>query len=521
MRDMNETVKPAGDSLDEDERWPRGEEGLRAALSEKDSDLQLTARLGKALLEKNEELRCEEEVLRAELHQCTETLAQVRYEALRNRESREAEWETRTAELEAELSRGRHDLAQQRRLNHQTVEAQEARAQQLGEENQKLLQELAGARERETRLTTELVRLRNEEHEWSRATRLYNVKEQTLQAELQLVCAQRESLQDQLKMVNEENEELREEVGQDQEHLFRLQKSEQKLQMQVVTLEEDLLEANNRLYLQNADSSGDNVDGRPNNVWGLSFLAETELFVCSQPEQEKQHIYSQLLLLCEQLKQDKSRDGETTGLPRISGNEPVSLHEDLTKGEESETQTSDSGSSESGMESTVGDDNPDSLRPLLDEIQGLLQALLDSAAMKAGEDSDELRRMHNNTDLDASDLLEELRIVRRERDDASEKKRAMEEEMERCQADMALLNSQLIEAIQQKVELSKELEAWQDDMHVLINMQLQEQYRRESIRTYPLPRMVSIPLSDPQQRKPASPPQAAGIKGFFFSFNKC
>ena len=50
-------------------------------------------------------------------------------------------------------------------------------------------------------------------------------------------------------------------------------------------MEEDLLEAKNQLNLQNADFSGDNVDGRPNNVRGLSFLAETELFVCSQREQ--------------------------------------------------------------------------------------------------------------------------------------------------------------------------------------------------------------------------------------------
>ena len=73
-----------------------------------------------------------------------QVLAQERYEAIRNQESREAEWEARIAELESELSRAHRDLDRQRRLGHQAVEAQEACAQQQGEENQKLLQELAG-----------------------------------------------------------------------------------------------------------------------------------------------------------------------------------------------------------------------------------------------------------------------------------------------------------------------------------------------------------------------------------------
>nr|XP_014341753.1 PREDICTED: bicaudal D-related protein 2-like [Latimeria chalumnae] len=41
------------------------------------------------------------------------------------------------------------------------------------------------------------------------------------------------------------------------------------------------------------------------------------------------------------------------------------------------------------------------------------------------------------------------------------------------------MNKQLLEAIQQKVKLSQELEAWQDDMQTVINQQLKAQQLKE------------------------------------------
>uniref|UniRef100_A0A8C8X8Z5 BICD family-like cargo adapter 1 n=2 Tax=Panthera TaxID=9688 RepID=A0A8C8X8Z5_PANLE len=48
--------------------------------------------------------------------------------------------------------------------------------------------------------------------------------------------------------------------------------------------------------------------------------------------------------------------------------------------------------------------------------------------------------------------------------------------------DMMSLNSQLLDAIQQKLNLSQQLEAWQDDMHRVIDRQLMDTRLKERSR---------------------------------------
>ncbi|KAJ8396449.1 hypothetical protein AAFF_G00017550 [Aldrovandia affinis] len=67
----------------------------------------------------------------------------------------------------------------------------------------------------------------------------------------------------------------------------------------------------------------------------------------------------------------------------------------------------------------------------------------------------------------------------RDRDEAIAKKNAMEAELLRSKNDMMSLNNQLLEAIQRKLELSQELEAWQDDIQVILNQQLKSQQQSE------------------------------------------
>ncbi|XP_069768210.1 BICD family-like cargo adapter 1 isoform X3 [Narcine bancroftii] len=90
-------------------------------------------------------------------------------------------------------------------------------------------------------------------------------------------------------------------------------------------------------------------------------------------------------------------------------------------------------------------------------------------------------RMENDTlrgRLENSDD-QHLQQAIHERDTAIMKKNAVEVELAKCQKDMKSLNSQLLETIQQKVDLSQELEAWQDDMQVIINQQLRNQQQAE------------------------------------------
>ncbi|XP_077597398.1 uncharacterized protein LOC144213030 [Stigmatopora nigra] len=73
-----------------------------------------------------------------------------------------------------------------------------------------------------------------------------------------------------------------------------------------------------------------------------------------------------------------------------------------------------------------------------------------------------------------------LQQALRDRDDAIEKKKAMETELLRCKTEMMLLNNQLLEAAQKRLELSLELEAWKEDMQLLLQQQLHLQQQLDN-----------------------------------------
>uniref|UniRef100_A0A3P9ISP5 Si:ch211-235m3.5 n=1 Tax=Oryzias latipes TaxID=8090 RepID=A0A3P9ISP5_ORYLA len=83
---------------------------------------------------------------------------------------------------------------------------------------------------------------------------------------------------------------------------------------------------------------------------------------------------------------------------------------------------------------------------------------------------------------DQSDMVQQ---AIRDRDEAIAKKNMMETELVRSKNDMMSLNNQLLEAIQRKLELSQELEAWQDDIQIVINQQLKSQQQSEQPQKKP------------------------------------
>ncbi|KAL7842716.1 hypothetical protein SRHO_G00244050 [Serrasalmus rhombeus] len=107
------------------------------------------------------------------------------------------------------------------------------------------------------------------------------------------------------------------------------------------------------------------------------------------------------------------------------------------------------------------------------EKTALLQELRDQNA-RLLEENAELR-------LKADSRLDEEIVQRaiKDRDDAIAKKTAVEAELMRSKNDIMCLNNQLLEAIQRKLELSQELEAWQDDIQIIINQQLKSQHQTE------------------------------------------
>ncbi|KAM9348592.1 bicaudal-D-related protein 2-like [Symphorus nematophorus] len=97
-----------------------------------------------------------------------------------------------------------------------------------------------------------------------------------------------------------------------------------------------------------------------------------------------------------------------------------------------------------------------------------------------------------------------------DRDDAIEKKKAMEAELLRSKTELMLLNNQLLEAAQKRLELSLELEAWKEDLQLILHQQLQsqqqaEQAQKKTSRLGILRRHNKPPIQRPSNITPTAP----------------
>lgn len=138
---------------------------------------------------------------------------------------------------------------------------------------------------------------------------------------------------------------------------------------------------------------------------------------------------------------------------------------------------------------------------------------LDAALLQLQLVARKLALDHTNQDHRSwkGSLAEETAILQqalRDRDEAIEKKKAMEAELLRSKTEMMTLNNQLLEAVQRRLELSLELEAWKEDVQLMIQQQLQtqqlaEQSQKKNLRGLlrrnkpPVQRPPNFPMPSP------------------------
>uniref|UniRef100_A0A4W6CQS5 Si:ch211-235m3.5 n=1 Tax=Lates calcarifer TaxID=8187 RepID=A0A4W6CQS5_LATCA len=155
-------------------------------------------------------------------------------------------------------------------------------------------------------------------------------------------------------------------------------------------------------------------------------------------------------------------------------------------------------------------DQQEDLQAMLHRLKGVAQTLaqasspeelnwafVDKTGDQCGNPSaaQELRDQNVQLQQENAELRQKLQSVQgqaevvqqaiRDRDEAIAKKNLMEVELVRSKNDMMSLNNQLLEAIQRKLELSQELEAWQDDIQIIINQQLRTQQQSEQPQKKP------------------------------------
>lgn len=447
---------------------------LVAALKQKEEEVILAAQLGNALLLENRQLKEQSEQLHEQYADKLEVLEQDKHELRLKFQGCRSQWESQVGDLERDV---RELSSQVERLTLALREAErcQTRAQmEHGENTQGLKEQLSAAMEVERAMSNELQALKQELQQKTSLNRQQDEELISAMREQVLRLTQKEqSLEERLESVVQENAELRttlaslnarlavqEQLNQQQSQQLAeaLQEVEvvrghsQELQTQVEELQEEV-------SLQEARSHGD-----------ASLLSELE---CSLTTAglgvDRKEITEEMESILELL-QPLTHNLDCTFTPDISNKQDgleKALHQ-LKAVSQTLAQTCNN--------------------------QGQNQVFVGRTADQCGNwsASQELRDQNIQLQNENADLMKKLQCIQsqadvvqqaiRDRDDAISKKNMMEAELVRSKSDMMCLNNQLLEAIQRKLELSQELEAWQDDIQIILNQQLRSQQQTEQVQ---------------------------------------
>ncbi|XP_042327582.1 BICD family-like cargo adapter 2 [Sceloporus undulatus] len=481
----------AGDMAAGDEDPEEGD--LALLLQRKEQDLLLAAELGKMLLERNEELERRYEELAKEHMEAKEHLEQEKHELRQHLELGRAEFEIRIAELEADLAAARTRLGQQRMEQQDTSRESSQAVLDLSEQNQRLVEQLSQLAQQEQRLQEELTLLRGEHRTLTLNSTEHIAQMQSLQAENLMLQDRKQDLEKQTHQLREENDSIQALVDTLHDNLLLLRKEshEKELRLQRVEVEAEELRVFNRrlqhqvkemkeeIHLHDLDTSVTSIQSEINNSLEDApgapgqtpkLLTNGTCKSCStstapknlsqwRSEEEKAEYIKMFSALSHQ-EQDILRQKET---------EIMKLHDQIT-------------------------------------LQHVELCHLKSEIKNQ-------RRLYQESNRD-----EAMKLAIAERDEAIIKKGEIELEMAKVSLERDSLSQQLLRVIRQKMALSQELEAWQDDIQYIIHQQLlQKHQEQEAHPATPPPKTPTQGKNPPLFRRGTSTPNGTG---FFSLFRK-
>ncbi|XP_045222595.1 BICD family-like cargo adapter 1 isoform X3 [Macaca fascicularis] len=445
---------------------PSQDPELLSVIRQKEKDLVLAARLGKALLERNQDMSRQYEQMHKELTDKLEHLEQEKHELRRRFENREGEWEGRVSELESDVKQLQDELERQQ-VHLREADREKTRAvQELSEQNQRLLDQLSRASEVERQLSMQVHALREDFREKNSSTNQHIIRLESLQAEL---------------------------------HQSHLELQEVRLSCRQLQVKVEELTEERSLQSSAATST--------------SLLSEIEQSMeAEELEQEREQLrlqlweaYCQVRYLCSHLRGNDSADSAVSTDSSMDESSETSSAKDVPAGSLRTALNELKRLIQSivdGMEPTssrrLDDDSLEEQIRQTSEDSRALRELMEGERGKLRQSLEELQRLHSQVTLLSVEMTalkeerdrlrvtsedkepkEQLQKAIKDRDEAIAKKNAVELELAKCRMDMMSLNSQLLDAIQQKLNLSQQLEAWQDDMHRVIDRQLMDTHLKE------------------------------------------
>ncbi|XP_067220753.1 BICD family-like cargo adapter 1 isoform X2 [Chanodichthys erythropterus] len=435
-------------------------EELFAALRQKEDEVLLAAQVGNALLIENRQLKEERDALHDKYMQQLEELQQGRYELRVKVDDCKAQWESQVSELERDVQELQ---VQVERLNQTLSEAEREKSRlkhEHSEQSQRLREQLQRGMEVERTMTSELQRLKQEMRERGHARPQDEEIINALREQVARLTQREQTLEQSLKMTCHENEELKDSVSSLHKRL-------------------DLQEQQSHTHIQQLEEAWQEVDGVRS--WAHELQSRVEELQEEVALQEKSH--NDISLLSEL---ENNLDTTNWSLDKEQVSQDVHYILELLQPVAYRSETEQN---------------------LDDSLQGMLGQLKHAAQWIAQSDTLQNERLiAENTKLKLRLMDKEVvQQAIKERDDAIVKKTAMEAELLRTKQDMMCLNNQLLEAIQRKLELSQELEAWQDDIQIIINQQLRSQQQTEQ-QQLPQKRSMGRLSFLRKSRRPSSSP---------------
>ncbi|XP_010366581.1 BICD family-like cargo adapter 1 isoform X2 [Rhinopithecus roxellana] len=446
---------------------PSQDPELLSVIRQKEKDLVLAARLGKALLERNQDMSRQYEQMHKELTDKLEHLEQEKHELRRRFENREGEWEGRVSELESDVKQLQDELERQQ-VHLREADREKTRAvQELSEQNQRLLDQLSRASEVERQLSMQVHALREDFREKNSSTNQHIIRLESLQAEIKMLSDRKRELEHRLSATLEENDLLQGTVEELQDRVLILERQghDKDLQLHQSHLELQEVRLSCRQLQVKVEELTEERSLQSSAATSTSLLSEIEQSMeAEELEQEREQLrlqlweaYCQVRYLCSHLRGNDSADSAVS---------------------------TDSSMDESSETSSAKDVPAGSLRTALNELKRLIQSIVDGMEPTVTLLSVEMTALKEERDRlrvtsEDKEPKEQLQKAIKDRDEAIAKKNAVELELAKCRMDMMSLNSQLLDAIQQKLNLSQQLEAWQDDMHRVIDRQLMDTHLKE------------------------------------------
>ncbi|XP_045880283.1 BICD family-like cargo adapter 1 isoform X1 [Meles meles] len=501
---------------------PAQDPELLSVIRQKEKDLVLAARLGKALLERNQDMSRQYEQMHKELTDKLEHLEQEKHELRRRFENREGEWEGRVSELESDVKQLQDELERQQ-VHLREADREKTRAvQELSEQNQRLLDQLSRASEVERQLSMQVHALREDFREKNSSTNQHIIRLESLQAEqvleIKMLSDRKRELEHRLSATLEENDLLQGTVEELQDRVLILERQGHDKDLQLHQSQLELQEArlSYRQLQAKVDELAEERSLQSSAATSTSLLSEIEQSMeAEELEQEREQLrlqlweaYCQVRYLCSHLRGNDSADSAVSTDSSMDESSETSSAKDVPAGS-LRTALSELKrliqSIVDGLEPTssrrIDDDSLEEQIRQTSEDSRALRELMEGERGKLRQSLEELQQLHSQVTLLSVEMTalkeerdrlrgtsedrepkEQLQKAIRDRDEAIAKKNAVELELAKCKTDMMSLNSQLLDAIQQKLTLSQQLEAWQDDMHRVIDRQLMDTHLKERSR---------------------------------------